>query len=293
MPLSAKAKQEYIKKLDALMRASHHLDEQTVKSLQDLAKTMRQSIHAALLALAEVRKDKLTTIDTQQFYTAMRQQVAKFEVEATAALQGAVGKIQDMGIEAVQLLVKEAHLISPVLSITTDMVAIAQGYSATLITGLVEETVKKIEGELSRAMLGEVSPYDAMKLVDQAMGVGLDTGVTAKAERIVRTELTRAYNGAQQFGYEKLAELLPGDQPNLLKKMWVSAKQPGRTRPAHWEADGQIVGWDEPFIVGGEELRYPGDPQGSAGNTINCLCRVEQAPGVLEELITYQEAENV
>jgi hypothetical protein len=28
------------------------------------------------------------------------------------------------------------------------------------------------------------------------------------------------------------------------------------------------------FMVGGEELRYPGDPKGSAGNIIFCLCTV-------------------
>jgi hypothetical protein len=37
-------------------------------------------------------------------------------------------------------------------------------------------------------------------------------------------------------------------------------------------ADGQVVGLDEPFIVGGEQLMYPGDPAGSPGNICNCLC---------------------
>jgi hypothetical protein len=31
---------------------------------------------------------------------------------------------------------------------------------------------------------------------------------------------------------------------------------------------------DQPFIVSGEELMYPGDPSGSAGNIINCRCAV-------------------
>jgi hypothetical protein len=33
-----------------------------------------------------------------------------------------------------------------------------------------------------------------------------------------------------------------------------------------------VVGKDEPFIVMGEQLDYPGDPVGSAGNVINCRC---------------------
>jgi len=31
---------------------------------------------------------------------------------------------------------------------------------------------------------------------------------------------------------------------------------------------------DEPFIIGGESLDYPGDPSGSAANVINCRCSV-------------------
>jgi len=43
----------------------------------------------------------------------------------------------------------------------------------------------------------------------------------------------------------------------------------------HLAADGQRVGMNEPFVIegvnGDEELRYPGDPMGSAGNVINCF----------------------
>lgn len=46
------------------------------------------------------------------------------------------------------------------------------------------------------------------------------------------------------------------------------------TRDAHAEADGQTVGLDENFSVGGEELMYPGDPSGSSDNTIGCRCDV-------------------
>jgi len=38
------------------------------------------------------------------------------------------------------------------------------------------------------------------------------------------------------------------------------------------DADGQAVDLEEAFTIWGESLQYPGDPAGSAGNTINCLC---------------------
>jgi hypothetical protein len=38
------------------------------------------------------------------------------------------------------------------------------------------------------------------------------------------------------------------------------------------DVDGQKVGINEMFIVGGENLEFPGDPFGSPGNVINCRC---------------------
>lgn len=56
-------------------------------------------------------------------------------------------------------------------------------------------------------------------------------------------------------------------------KEWVAANDE-RTREAHADADGQQVPIDDAFTVGGESLMYPGDPDGSAENIINCRCAV-------------------
>ena len=47
-----------------------------------------------------------------------------------------------------------------------------------------------------------------------------------------------------------------------------------RTRTDHRRANGQVRGLNEPFDVGGENLMFPGDPNGSAGNIINCRCAI-------------------
>ena len=51
----------------------------------------------------------------------------------------------------------------------------------------------------------------------------------------------------------------------------------GQVRSAHATADETYMSNPIPtgqsFIVGGESLRYPRDPSGSAGNTINCRCQ--------------------
>lgn len=62
------------------------------------------------------------------------------------------------------------------------------------------------------------------------------------------------------------------DQPT---KIWESVGD-DRVREAHLAADGQEVSISEPFIVDGESMMFPGDPNlgASAGNIINCRCGV-------------------
>jgi uncharacterized protein with gpF-like domain len=54
-------------------------------------------------------------------------------------------------------------------------------------------------------------------------------------------------------------------------KEWM-ATMDGGARPAHAEANGQVVKYDDTFVVWGEDMEYPGDPAGSAKNTYNCRC---------------------
>lgn len=85
-----------------------------------------------------------------------------------------------------------------------------------------------------------------------------------QTERIARTTMTGASNAGSWEAW-KQSEVVKG-------KTWISALQPGRTRDAHAAAHGQTVGLNEMFLVDGENLMYPGDPQGSPGNVVNCLC---------------------
>lgn len=61
------------------------------------------------------------------------------------------------------------------------------------------------------------------------------------------------------------------DAPGVIAEEWVATLD-GRERDAHAVADGQIVPVDGTFLVGGEELRNPHDPQGSVENTTQCRC---------------------
>lgn len=99
-----------------------------------------------------------------------------------------------------------------------------------------------------------------------------------RTEMIARTETIRSSNSGTNELFTEWG---------VQKKEWLSTKD-GRTRGNdpkdefdHVEADGQVVGMDEPFIVSGESLQYPGDPAASLGNFINCRCT--EIPVIPEE----------
>ncbi|EMA38463.1 phage head morphogenesis protein [Halococcus hamelinensis] len=84
-----------------------------------------------------------------------------------------------------------------------------------------------------------------------------------QAERTARTATISSSNAGQHSAYQ--------DASSVVGTEWVATGD-GRTRAAHSAANGQVVGTGGTFIVGGENLRYPGDPSGSAGNVIHCRC---------------------
>lgn len=90
--------------------------------------------------------------------------------------------------------------------------------------------------------------------------------LNGRVRRIVRTELARAINYGGTLARDKFEY--------KTQKRWVAVHD-NRTRHAHALADGQTVNDEDPFIVGGEQLDFPGDPNGSATNTIHCRCFAE------------------
>lgn len=100
------------------------------------------------------------------------------------------------------------------------------------------------------------------------------------AIRTARTAVTNAQNAGRQDSYVAAEKM--GIE---MEREWVSSLD-ARTRPEHAEADGQVVGVDEPFIVGGEKLMFPGDRSGSGWNIYNCRCtqiaKVKNVPNATE-----------
>lgn len=122
--------------------------------------------------------------------------------------------------------------------------------SWSLARGALEEGMRAGEG------------IDELRLrVEDVLGVA-----EARARTIARTETHAAVNAGQAAAVRTLGPYGPD------RKEWLATRD-SRTRDTHWLADGQVVGLDEPFVVGGALLQYPGGP-GPAREVINCRCTV-------------------
>lgn len=93
-----------------------------------------------------------------------------------------------------------------------------------------------------------------------------------RSERIARTEIVSTSNWASVTSVES-----SGVKDRLLKKWHVTID--GRERETHEAMRNKpAIPMDDFFDVptknGSERMKYPGDPNGSKGNVINCRCTI-------------------
>jgi SPP1 gp7 family putative phage head morphogenesis protein len=124
--------------------------------------------------------------------------------------------------------------------------------------GVAEDTWNSIKDDLQTGIdKGESISELANRMRDKFSEVE-----QGRAQVVAMTETSAAYGVARQEAME---------QAGVQFKEWLTSGL-DNVRPAHAEANGQVVKVDETFEVGGEQLDHPGDPTGSPGNVINCHC---------------------
>ena len=139
----------------------------------------------------------------------------------------------------------------------------------TLVSGTAKKTLQKVTQNL-------------MTDIDfQNLGIAEKTRIlrsqfnrysTFQAQRLVRTEATSAAN----FATLKSANtVFPAAD---MMKEWIASFD-DRTRSTHAEAGAsEPIPQNEPFMVGGALMMYPGDPSGPASEVINCRCSIAPFP---------------
>lgn len=131
--------------------------------------------------------------------------------------------------------------------------------------------------EIRAAIYNETTLESVYRIIKQGQEEGLNTREIAvrvdesgalqeyRAVRISRTETV---------GLQNYSTMQSAKQSDVVEqKVWVSSRD-SRVRDTHRDADGQIVGIDESFMVDGIKMKYPGDPNGSAAEVINCRCAI-------------------
>lgn len=81
-----------------------------------------------------------------------------------------------------------------------------------------------------------------------------------RVETIARTETMRASNAGADALYKDWG---------IQQREWIATLD-NRVRDTHREANGQVRGMNEPFIIGGSPMMRPGD--GPIGEVANCRC---------------------
>jgi HK97 family phage portal protein len=138
----------------------------------------------------------------------------------------------------------------------------AVNHTAKLVGFVSRTTLDKLSGIIGVGVGEGLSMPAIAELID---ALYLDQIIPDRSIVIARTETIRATNRGSQD-----AALATGLD---LNKVWI-ATDDDRTRPAHLLADRQTTDMRGAFTVDGEQLEYPGDPNGSAGNVIQCRCTV-------------------
>jgi uncharacterized protein with gpF-like domain len=146
------------------------------------------------------------------------------------------------------------------------------------IAGTTQEKVNRAirEGIAENESVSEVQRRVTSTLRRMADGGDdPDTDINqSRARRIASTTTTTAF----EKGQEKAMR-----ENGMFGRMWLSQRDV-HVRRGHLEADGQTVELDEPFEVAPslaaseEELQFPGDPEGSPANVINCRCTALPIP---------------
>lgn len=122
-----------------------------------------------------------------------------------------------------------------------------------------------LKDSLSEGQQAGESIAQLSQRVEDVMG----SRIESDAETIARTEVIGANNGGTLEAW---------DQSEVVEaKEWLSAlddrtRTPPDSEFDHVGAHGEVVKLDEDFTRTGEELEFPGDGKGSAGNVINCRC---------------------
>jgi hypothetical protein len=269
-----------------IAKAQLSSEEKTLKELQQVFKKARQDVQKKISELnARTDMQNLQSIVYQKKYqeailgqinealadlnSGQYKTVEEYLVESyDNGYIGMMYSLQSQGIP-MAIPINDRNVVK---ALTTDSKLSSNYYKANPLKGRLEENVSllkdRVRSNLSRGIIAGKSWLDVA--VDIASGMNNPFDIALKdAMRIVRTEGHRVH----QQGFLDAGDKAKDKGADIVKQ-W-DATMDRKTRPAHQQADGQIVEWDDYFSVGGEKMKAP-SVGGSANNVCNCRCQLLQ-----------------
>ena len=139
-----------------------------------------------------------------------------------------------------------------------DIIASASGFIRNTVGKRVKDVLDTTKKRVSEAINNAIA--EGENIVQAIKGLYTkDTPLRSRA--ISQTEVITAGNAGSRFAIEGIGDI-------SIKKKWISVMDE-RTRESHRKINGQIRNINELYSNG---LMYPGDPDGSSEETINCRC---------------------
>lgn len=275
----ATPKQQYAKILADIAGRYKQLDEETIKRLITLLQETRKNIGQALLG----NPTDFETFRLGQLRASVEQLMAQFQSEFNASLRASFADAASLGGASVSEPLQAIGIRGAFNVLPPQQVNVALDFSAMLVKNISDDLRNTIDNQLRLATLAQKTPFQAMKDITSALGIKAQDGVwglrkrpevvrgvAARAETIVRTEMTRIFNLAHHSQQQQAAQAVSG-----LLKRWIATGD-ARTRPSHLAAHryyaNNPIPIAQPFEVGGALLMYPGDPSAPAAETVNCRC---------------------
>ena len=122
------------------------------------------------------------------------------------------------------------------------------------------------EKRVRNAVTQGIIQGESIEEVGERLTSELSTSNAKKMDMFART----AVNGAQNAG--RMDRLHEAEEMGIeVKKKWLATLD-NRTRDTHQALDGQEQPIDEPFVVDGMKIDYPGDPLAPPELVYNCRC---------------------
>ena len=240
------------------VKVAKDLDEKEAPNVRDIRRYFRALEARVLAKLNEGEK-----AHGKAFADDLVDEVREVEVLESVIARIYLRVIRERGPEAmteVGALASDFFLEDPAVQ---DFIRENAYRNGVRVVGTVAEKVKDVLREQSAS--GETISELADRLKD------LFDGERAHALTVARTETVRAYNAASVEAWKQTGE--------VEEMEWMTA-QDDAVRESHREIDGETAKIGDSFSIG---LKFPGDPAGEAGETINCRCTLAPVLRSLDE----------